>query len=94
MTPFERAMIEALPSRFPQRTPEDLEVMRGWNDDYANAMREVYEAFPGDLDVACDLRRSDHEPDAMENVGPGHRRRGGWGRHAEAQDVLEKTFDQ
>ncbi len=53
VTPFERAMIEALPSRFPQRTPEELEVMRGWNDDYANAMRGVYEAFPGDLDVAC-----------------------------------------
>ncbi|MBT8460309.1 MAG: tetratricopeptide repeat protein, partial [Boseongicola sp.] len=53
VTPFERAIIEALPSRFPQSAPEDFDVMRGWNDDYANAMRGVFEAFPGDLDVAC-----------------------------------------
>ena len=42
-TPPERALIEALPARFPQREPEGLDVMRGWNDAFADTMREVHE---------------------------------------------------
>lgn len=53
VTPFERALIEALPARYPQPVPDEVEVMRRWNDAYADAMRTVYEAFPGDLDVAA-----------------------------------------
>lgn len=45
----EQAIISALPHRYPSETPtEDFNV---WNDDYAGAMRGVYEAFPEDLDV-------------------------------------------
>ena len=45
----ERALIEALPHRYPSNTPaEDCNI---WNDAYANAMREVYRAYPDDLDV-------------------------------------------
>ena len=47
----ERALIEALPARFPKREPEKIEVMRGWNDDFAAAMRGVHEAYPEDLDL-------------------------------------------
>src|SRR5262245_23079575 len=47
----ERALIEALPARFPQREPEAIEVMRGWNDAYADAMRAVHRTYPEDLDV-------------------------------------------
>jgi len=47
----ERALIEALPARFPQREPEEIDVMRGWNDDFANAMRTVHQGFPTDLDL-------------------------------------------
>ena len=94
VTPFERAMIEALPSRFPQRTPEDLEVMRGWNDDYANAMRGVYEAFPGDLDVACVFVEAimNRTPWKMWDQATGVVADGSG--TTEAQEVLEKTFDQ
>ncbi|GGG68689.1 hypothetical protein GCM10011415_14900 [Salipiger pallidus] len=94
VTPFERAMIEALPSRFPQDTPESLEVMRGWNDDYANAMRTVYEAFPGDLDVACIFVEAimNRTPWKMWDQATGDVAEGAG--TIEAQDVLERMFDR
>ncbi|MGJ5619064.1 hypothetical protein [Sulfitobacter sp. MF3-043] len=48
---WERALIHALPARFPKREPEKIEVMRGWNDDFAAKMRDVHEAYPEDLDL-------------------------------------------
>jgi tetratricopeptide (TPR) repeat protein len=51
-TPVEQALIKAVQHRCPSLEPTgDLNI---WNDDYGNAMREVYEAFTGDLDV-CTL---------------------------------------
>ena len=50
-TPAERALIEALPARFPQREPAELDVMRGWNDAFADSMRAVHETYPDDLDL-------------------------------------------
>ena len=47
----ERALIEALPARYPQSELEELEVMRGWNDNFAEAMKAVHEAHPNDLDL-------------------------------------------
>lgn len=47
--PAERAIIEALQDRYPQREP--VEDMLPWNKAYTNRMRRVYEACPGDLDV-------------------------------------------
>ncbi|MEZ5931033.1 MAG: hypothetical protein R3F54_03630 [Alphaproteobacteria bacterium] len=44
-------MIEALPARFPRREPDELDVMRGWNDAFAHAMKAAHEAFPDDLDL-------------------------------------------
>jgi hypothetical protein len=49
VTSAERALIEALPARFPQREPDALEVMAGWNDDFADSMRKVYAAHQDDL---------------------------------------------
>ena len=46
----ERALIEALPARYPQRDP--IEHQEPWNDDFADAMRKAYNAFPQDIDVA------------------------------------------
>jgi len=46
----ERALIEALPARYPQRDP--IEKQEPWNDDFADAMREAYEKHSDDLDVA------------------------------------------
>jgi tetratricopeptide (TPR) repeat protein len=55
-TPVERALIEALPARYPQREPpanDPAEVMAGWNRDFTRAMRGVFEAHRDDLDVRC-----------------------------------------
>ena len=49
-SPVEQALIVALRPRFHQSTADaDLSV---WNSAYAEAMNDVYEAFPDDLDVA------------------------------------------
>jgi len=45
----ERALIEALPARYPQRDPIDDQ--RPWNDAFADAMRLVHQAHPDDLDL-------------------------------------------
>jgi tetratricopeptide (TPR) repeat protein len=45
----EQALIRTLTHRYPSNTPaDDFNI---WNDAYASAMREVYRAFPDDLDV-------------------------------------------
>jgi tetratricopeptide (TPR) repeat protein len=49
VTAPERALIEALPSRYPQRDPIDDQ--RPWNDAFADAMRPVHQAYPDDLDL-------------------------------------------
>ncbi|HUE46054.1 MAG TPA: hypothetical protein VMO81_07385 [Aestuariivirgaceae bacterium] len=46
----ERALIEAVGHRYPETTVEDI---APWNDAFAEAMRGVYRAFPGDLDIAA-----------------------------------------
>jgi tetratricopeptide (TPR) repeat protein len=50
VTPAEAALIGALQARYPSPDPsEDHSI---WNDDYADAMREVYRDHNDDLDVA------------------------------------------
>ena len=49
--PVERALIEAIQSRYPQEWPaEDFSI---WNKQYAEAMESVYREFSDDLDVAA-----------------------------------------
>ena len=50
VTAPERALIEALAPRYPQR--DAIEDQSGWNDAFADAMRAVHQAHPHDLDVA------------------------------------------
>jgi tetratricopeptide (TPR) repeat protein len=50
ITPVERALIEALPARYPQREPIDDQAP--WNDDFAAAMKKVYEEHPRDIEIA------------------------------------------
>ena len=51
-TAAERALIEALQARYPQRDPpEDVDGMRAWDTAYADAMRAVHDKWPEDLDV-------------------------------------------
>ncbi len=49
---WERGLVETLPKRFPQREPLTVDEMRVWNDEFADAMRAVYEAHREDLDIA------------------------------------------
>jgi tetratricopeptide (TPR) repeat protein len=49
-SPVEQALIRALAHRYPADEPAQVSPI--WNDDYALAMREVYRAHSGDLDVA------------------------------------------
>ncbi len=48
-TPVEANLIEAIAARYPVGEP--VEDMLPWNDDYADAMRNVYRANPGNADV-------------------------------------------
>jgi tetratricopeptide (TPR) repeat protein len=50
VTPPERALIEALPARYPQRDP--IEDQAPWNNNFAAAMKSAYEAHLDDIEVA------------------------------------------
>ena len=49
VTAPERALIEALPARYPQR--DTIDDQRAWNDAFADAMRLAHLAHPDDLEV-------------------------------------------
>ena len=46
-------MCGAIALRFQASAVDDLEVLGQWDDDYADAMREVYRDFPEDYDVSA-----------------------------------------
>ena len=52
-SPAEQALIIALTKRFQSNQPKDLDVYSRWDDDFAQAMRQVYQQFPQDLDVSA-----------------------------------------
>ena len=88
----EAALVHAMAARFPSAAPPVA--AEEWNEAYADAMRGVYAAHPGDLDVAALFA------DALMNVTPWQLwdLRSGTpasGAHtAEAQDVLERAVVQ
>ncbi len=49
--PLEQALIQAMTARYP--APEPIGDCTVWNDDYAAALRPVYERFGQNPDVAC-----------------------------------------
>jgi len=52
VTEAERALIEALQARYPQRAPlAEPKDMTAWNTAYADAMKAVHERMPDDLDI-------------------------------------------
>ncbi|GGJ42387.1 tetratricopeptide repeat protein [Neoroseomonas lacus] len=90
VTAPERALIEALPSRYPQRVPIDDQ--RPWNDAFADAMRIAHRAHVGDLDlrtifVEAILNRT---PWRMWDLRTGNPAPGAG--TLEARDVLESAF--
>jgi tetratricopeptide (TPR) repeat protein len=52
-TDVERALVEAQAARYPAASTSGVPELDGWNDDYAAAMRSVFEAHRDDLDVAA-----------------------------------------
>ncbi len=90
VTAPERALIEALPARYPQREPIDDQ--RPWNNAYADAMRLVHRAFVNDLDlrsffVEAILNRT---PWQMWDVRTGEPAPGAG--TIEARELLESAF--
>ncbi|KAI4774936.1 TPR domain protein [Aureobasidium sp. EXF-3400] len=93
-SPLEKALIEALQSRYPSDLTRkyDQNDFKSWNQSYADATRKVYSAFPNDLDIATLFA------DALMNVTPW----GLWnlktgepapGAHTlEAKSVLERAL--
>ncbi|MBT4489436.1 MAG: tetratricopeptide repeat protein [Rhodospirillaceae bacterium] len=90
-TDVEQAMIGALTARYPQRDPIDDQ--SGWNDDFADAMRGVYQSFPDDLEVCAIFCEGImvRTPWKMWDLKTGGVAKGAG--TAEAQEVLERTFD-
>ena len=89
-TDAERALILALQARFPQ--PEPIEDCAPWNDDYAAAMRSVYEQFGDDLDVATLFAEAllNRTPWDLWDLNSGEPKEGA--DTLEAQDVLERAL--
>jgi hypothetical protein len=90
VTAPERALIEALPARYPQRDPIDDE--RPWNDAFADTMRTAHQAHPDDLDlrfifVEAILNRT---PWRMWDLRTGEPAAGAG--TLEAHEVLESAF--
>jgi len=50
---LERLLVDALSQRFQKPNPVSQQEFNSWDDAYANAMRDVYRAYPDDHDVAA-----------------------------------------
>ncbi|MGI9288100.1 MAG: hypothetical protein ACR2P1_22135 [Pseudomonadales bacterium] len=87
---FEKALISALPYRYP--VPAPAEDMSPWNDDFANAMRKVYAEFSDDLEVATLFGEAimNRTPWALWDLTTGQIAAGA--NTAEAIEVLEKAL--
>ena len=90
VSPPERALIEALPARYPQREP--IKKQEPWNIDFAAAMKKAHEAHPGDIDVAALCAESilNCTPWKMWDLPTGRPAPGA--RTEEAQAVLETAM--
>ena len=90
LTPVEKALIEALDARYPQRDP--IDDLMPWNKDYTNCMRKVLADNPSDLDVQTVFVESimNETPWKMWDL-----KTGGIAEDAgtaEAREILETSF--
>jgi tetratricopeptide (TPR) repeat protein len=90
LTAPEKAMIEALTARFPQR--ELIDDLDPWNVDYTNAMREVLKAHPDDLETRSVFVEAimNETPWKMWDLPTGQIAKGAG--TAEAREMLEGAF--
>ena len=91
VTPVERALIEALTARYPQR--EAIKKQEAWNDDFAAAMKKVWEAHSDDIEVAAIYTESilNQTPWKMWDIWNNTVAAGAG--TLDAQNVLEKFVD-
>ena len=89
--PVERALVEALARRYPSSGPGGD--FGRWNDDYADAMREVYRSFPRDPDVCALFAEAlmIRTPWALWDIESGEPAQGA--DTLEAIEVLESSID-
>jgi tetratricopeptide (TPR) repeat protein len=89
---IEQSLIKALVHRYPANTPD--QVTPTWNDEYANAMREVYRTYPDDLDIATLVAEAimNRTPWQLWNVKTGEPAEGA--DTLEAIQILERAIAQ
>ncbi|HRW06467.1 MAG TPA: hypothetical protein P5121_15290 [Caldilineaceae bacterium] len=94
VTPVERALIEALPHRYPADHFTDEAQFAAWNDAYAAAMRTVYQTFPDDRDVAtfCVDALLNRTPWQLWDLSTGEAKDGA--DTVEALAILERSLAQ
>jgi len=90
-SPVEKAMVEALKARYPQR--EALDDMSAWDKAFTAQMRKVFEAYPQDLEVRSVLVEAimDETPWLMWDL-PSGRPAAGAGTE-ECMQLLETAFN-
>lgn len=88
---WEAALIRALPSRYPQAEP--IEDMTVWNDAFADAMREAFEAHRGSFEVRAIFAEAllNRTPWQMWDLRSGTPAKGA--STEEAQAVLEEALE-
>ena len=88
---LERALLSALAKRYP--TDPETEDFQPYYDAFAEAMRSVYAAFPGDLDVACITAEAlmTRTPWQLWDVQSGRPKEGA--STEEARTILEHAFE-
>ncbi len=91
-TDWQAMMIDALLARYQSPTPVEFEQYDQWNDDYADAMRGVYQAFPEHNDVSALFAEAlmTRTPWALWNLRSGKPSEGA--STVEAIDVLENAL--
>jgi tetratricopeptide (TPR) repeat protein len=87
----EKAMIDALPARYPQR--DMIDDMAPWDKAYTKAMRKVFEAYPDDLEVRAVFAESimNETPWEMWDLKSGKPAEGAGTE--ECRTVLEHSFN-
>jgi len=91
-TAIEKGLIEALDERYPDDV--SIEDFGPWNDAFANAMRKVYQAHPGDMDIATIFAESmmNRTPWKLWDLATGKPAAGA--DTVEAIEVLETAFSK
>ncbi len=92
--PAERALITALAARYQSSAPpDDVDDLAGWNDAYADAMREVYRDYGDDLDIAALFAEAlmNRTPWRLWDLATGEPKEGA--STTEARQVLERALE-